>query len=225
MRTPSSITTTKGSIFNTSSKNSAWIIDLGATDHMTFDPDQLINRKSSTPSVVSNANGTPSPVVGKGSLSLSTSLHLDFVLLVPSLDHNLLSVAQLTTTLGCIITFWSNHCVFQDILTGTTIGCGTWRGKLYHLDWAPDSEVNGGQAFITSGSRPEGERDKIWLWHKRLGHASFGYLKKLFPSLFSSLDVSSFQCDTCELAQCHHVPFPLSSNQSLVPFSLVHSDV
>ncbi|KAI5344481.1 hypothetical protein L3X38_012358 [Prunus dulcis] len=101
-----------------------------------------------------------------------------------------------------------------------TIGYGTRRGKLYYLDWAPDSEVKGGQAFTTSG-----ERDKIWLWHKRLGHASFGYLKKLFPSLFFSLDVSSFQCDMCELAKSHRVPFPLSSNKSLVPFSLVHSDV
>ncbi|KAI5352943.1 hypothetical protein L3X38_005835 [Prunus dulcis] len=66
---------------------------------------------------------------------------------------------------------------------------------------------------------------QIWLWHKRLEHASFGYLKKLFLSLFSSLDVSSFQCDTCELAKSHCVPFPLSSNKSLVSFSLVHSNV
>ncbi|CAL2267273.1 unnamed protein product [Prunus armeniaca] len=67
---------------------------------MTFNHGQLISLKSSTLSVVSNANGTPSPVVGEGSLSLSTSLHMDSVLLVPSLDHNLLSIAQLTTTLG-----------------------------------------------------------------------------------------------------------------------------
>ncbi|KAI5314961.1 hypothetical protein L3X38_044137 [Prunus dulcis] len=51
------------------------------------------------------------------------------------------------------------------------------------------------------------------------------YHKKLFPSLFYSLDVSSFQCDTCELAKSHRVPFPLSSNKSLIPFSLVHYDV
>ncbi|CAL8174262.1 unnamed protein product [Prunus armeniaca] len=119
---------------------------------------------------MSNANGTPSPVVGEGSLSLSTSLHLDSVLLVSSLDHNLLSVAQLTTTLGCTVTFWPNHCVFHDILTGTTI--------TLLLGLAPDSEVKGGQAFTTSGTRLEGERDKIWLWHKRLGHASFSYLEK-----------------------------------------------
>ncbi|KAI5350718.1 hypothetical protein L3X38_003609 [Prunus dulcis] len=140
-QTPASITTTKGSTFHTSSKTSAWIINPGTTDHMTFDPGQLINCKSSTPSVVSNANGTPSPV---------------------------------------------------DILTGTTIGYGIRRDKLYYLDWAPDSEIKGGQASTTSGTRLEREKDKIWLWHKRLGHASFGYLKKLFPSLFSSLDASSF---------------------------------
>ncbi|CAL9026103.1 unnamed protein product [Prunus brigantina] len=45
------------------------------------------------------------------SISLSTSLQLDSVFLVPSMDHNLLSVAQLTTTLGCTVTFWPNHCV------------------------------------------------------------------------------------------------------------------
>ncbi|KAI5328622.1 hypothetical protein L3X38_028019 [Prunus dulcis] len=33
--------------------------DSGATDHMTFDPSQLISRKSSTSSMVSNANGHP----------------------------------------------------------------------------------------------------------------------------------------------------------------------
>ncbi|CAL9005162.1 unnamed protein product [Prunus brigantina] len=94
----------------------------------------------------------------------------------------------------------------SDILTGKTIGCGTQWGKLYYLDWAPDSEVKVGQAFTTSGTRSKGERDKIWLWHKRLGHASFGYLKKLFPSLFSNLHVSNFQCDTCKLAKSHRVP-------------------
>ncbi|CAL9020488.1 unnamed protein product [Prunus brigantina] len=90
---------------------------------MTFYPGQLISHKSSTPSVVSNANGTPS---------------------------------------------------LMDILTGKKIGCGTLRGKLYYLDWALGSEV---------------------------------------------------KCDTCELAKSHRVPFPLSSNKSLVPYSLVHFDV
>ncbi|CAL9006017.1 unnamed protein product, partial [Prunus brigantina] len=123
-------------------------------------------------------------------------------------------------------TFHTSSQKFAWIInSGKTIGCGTRRGKFYYLDWAPDNKVKVGQAFRISGTRSEGESDKIQLWHKRLGHALFGYLKKLFPSLFSSLDVSSFQCDTCGLAKSHCVLFPLSSNKCLVPFSLVHSDV
>ncbi|KAI5340481.1 hypothetical protein L3X38_019755 [Prunus dulcis] len=106
-----------------------------------------------------------------------------------------------------------------------TIGYDTRRGKLYYLDWAPDSKTKVGQAFTTSGASSERQRDKVWLWHKRLGHASFGYLKKLFPSLFSNFDVSSFQCDTYELAKSHRVLFPLSTNKSLVPLFLIHYDV
>lgn len=46
----------------------------------------------------------------------------------------------------------------------------------------------------------------------RLGHASFGYLKKSFPSLFKHLDISSFKCDVCELAKSHRTIFPLNLN-------------
>ncbi|KAH0987315.1 hypothetical protein GBA52_014492 [Prunus armeniaca] len=51
-----SIATTKCSTFHMSSPKLEWIIDSDATDHMTFDPSQLISRKPSTQSVVSNAN-------------------------------------------------------------------------------------------------------------------------------------------------------------------------
>ncbi|CAL2236870.1 unnamed protein product [Prunus armeniaca] len=42
------ISTTKGSTFYTSSQKPAWIIDSGATDHITIDPGQLILRQPST---------------------------------------------------------------------------------------------------------------------------------------------------------------------------------
>ena len=66
----------------------------------------------------------------------------------------------------------------------------------------------------------EGEKKKteIWLWHRRLGHASFGYLKKLFPSLFANSDI-------CELAKSHRASFPLILNKILFPFMVIHSNV
>ncbi|CAL2253605.1 unnamed protein product [Prunus armeniaca] len=194
---PSSKIATTGShcyVLHSSSKKHTWVIDTGATDHMTFVPGQINSHTPSSQSVVSNANGTPLPNNWGGfSLSLSDSLTLDSVLI--------------------------------DILSSKTIGCGTRRGKLYYLDLASDCEASLNQTYKITGVSVEKHTSEVWLWHRHLGHASFGYLQKLFPSLFSKLDISSFKCDICELAKSHRVPFPLSSHKSLVPFSLVHSDV
>ena len=68
------------------------------------------------------------------SLSLTNTLNLDFVLVVPSLNYNILLVSQITTALFCVVIFWPEFCVFKDIRTRQTIGCGVRRGKLYYLD-------------------------------------------------------------------------------------------
>ncbi|CAH9100796.1 unnamed protein product [Cuscuta europaea] len=65
----------------------------------------------------------------------------------------------------------------------------------------------------------------IWLHHKRLGHPSFHVLKTMLPSLFSSIDVSTFQCDVCELAKQSHVSISRSNTISCSPFDIIHSDV
>ena len=58
-----------------------------------FDNNHIQSIKSSDQHIVSTADGTPSPVFGEGSISLTKNLNLDSVLIVPSLNHNLLSVA------------------------------------------------------------------------------------------------------------------------------------
>ena len=90
-----------------------------------------------------------------------------------------------------------------------TIGCGIKRGKLYYLDLQSKDSNKLQQALMADGSEGEKKKSEIWLWHRRLGHASFGYLKKLFPSLFAKSDISGFRCDICELAKNHRASFPL----------------
>ena len=68
------------------------------------------------------------------------------------------------------------------------------------------------------------QKAEIWLWHRRLGHASFGYLKKLFPSLFTNLDMSILKCNVCELEKCLHALFPSILDKRHVPFMIVHSN-
>ncbi|RVW66681.1 Retrovirus-related Pol polyprotein from transposon TNT 1-94 [Vitis vinifera] len=133
-------------------------------------------------------------------------------------DYNLLSVSQITAALSCIVIFWPEFCVIKDIQTRQTIGCGIKRGKLYYLDLQSNDSNKLQQALMADGSEGEKKKSEIWLWHRRLGHASFGYLKKLFPSLFAKSDISGFRCDICELAKSHRVSFPLILNKSPFPF-------
>ncbi|RDX68270.1 hypothetical protein CR513_52761, partial [Mucuna pruriens] len=65
----------------------------------------------------------------------------------------------------------------------------------------------------------------ILLWHRRLGHPSFNYLKHFLLDLFSSLHDSNLKYDTCILAKNHRVSYPSNSNKSNTPFAFIHFDV
>jgi len=114
--------------------------------------------------------------------------------------------------------------VFKNIQTRRTISYGIKQGNLYYLDLEKKS-INKIQQALTVNCFEEKKKFEIWLWHKCLGHASFGYLKKLIPSLFTQCDISSFRCHVCELAKSHSVSFPLTLNKSKILFMLIHSDV
>ena len=91
---------------------------------MTFDSRQVSPLKSSSQNSVSIGNGTSIPIIREGSLSLTNTLNLDYVLIVPSLNYNLLSVSQITIALFSVVIFWPEFCVFKDIRTRQMIGCG-----------------------------------------------------------------------------------------------------
>ena len=83
---------------------------------------QLQSIHSSSQSVISIANGSTSPIIGEGSVILSKTLTLNLVIGVLSLEHNLLSIGQITPT--CTVAFWPSFCIFQDILTQKILGYG-----------------------------------------------------------------------------------------------------
>lgn len=66
---------------------------------------------------------------------------------------------------------------------------------------------------------------QLMIWNQRLEHPSVSYMKHLFPSMISNLDISKFSYQTCILAKSHRVSYPTNSNKSCVPFALIHSDV
>lgn len=192
---------------------------------MTFDVSQISTLNPSSQNCVSTANGNAISIIREGSTHLTNTLHHDSVLVVPSLDFNLLSVSQITSTISCVVIFWPNHCVFKDIQTRQTISYGVKSGKLYYLDLDSKTFSRLRQALAIESMGSPKKIVEIWLWHRLLGHASFGYLKRLFPGLFMNLDISIFKCGVCELAKSHRASFPVILNKSPVPFMVIHSDV
>ncbi|GJT36008.1 retrovirus-related pol polyprotein from transposon TNT 1-94 [Tanacetum coccineum] len=166
--------------------NNAWIIDTGATDHMTNDPSKLTSKCPPKLSKILTANG---------------GWHI-----------------QITKNLNCFVTFWPDECVFQDMTTHRILGCGTRRGQLYYL-----KEQGHGEAHHIEINR--GNKTLAWLWHRRLGHLSFSYLRKLKPSLFLNEKGSEFKCGICEIAKIHKTSYAPSDNKSLIPFMTIHYDV
>jgi GAG-pre-integrase domain len=200
-------------------KSSIWVIDSEATDHMTFSDQDIMGKKIPRRDTIFNANGGTCVVTGARDVSVSPSLTLSNTLVVPSLSTKLISVGQLTKDLNCVIFMYPKFYIFQTILTKEIIGRGTKRGGLYHLDDWKNGSVNLTKSISTN------REGKIWRWHRRLGHPSFGYMRKLMPIFFSDLDISVFECETCIKAKSYRVSYPISISRSNSLFDLVHSDV
>ncbi|KAK9756056.1 hypothetical protein RND81_01G070400 [Saponaria officinalis] len=92
-----------------------WIIDTGASDHMTSSPGILHDvRRLAQPVLVALPDGSVKSVTQTGSFVLNQHLVLHNVLVVPSFRHNLLSVGRLIEHSDITASFNDNHCIFQD---------------------------------------------------------------------------------------------------------------
>ena len=103
------------------------------------------------------------------------------------------------------------------------IGSASLQEGLYYFDdyLSRNKQAQGLSSSISSNSA----RDQIMLWHLRLGHPSFPYLKYLFPDLFKNVDCTTFQCESCFLSKSHRVSYKALTYRASKPFYLIHSDV
>ena len=141
-------------------------------------------------------------IAGVGNIKISSVLTLTNVLHVPSFSCNLISVAKLTSDLQCSVFFSASGCVFQDQVSGRTIGIGRLHEGLYVL---VEGIISNKSALNSVGLNSVSaiHNSDVFLWHFRLGHPSFFYLKQLFPTLFGNKHPSSFHCEICAHAKLH----------------------
>lgn len=163
-------------------------------------------------SSVTLADGSECSVRGSGTVRLSSSISLPSVLNLPGFSFNLMSISKVTRALNCCVSFYPDHCLFQDLLTKRIIGKGHESGGLYVMNTEKPTPPVACSASST-----------LLEVHCRSGHPSLPTLKKLYPQFEK---VQSFDCEACRFAKHHRLPStPRVKKRVNSPFELVHSDV
>jgi hypothetical protein len=229
--TGSSMAAQKGTESTDKQDNSEpWVIDSGASNHMTGDKTVLHEySESKEDCAVKVADGTLSKIEGTGRSRISKDMILKSVLYVPNLDCNLLSISKLTRDLKCMAKFFPNFCVFQDLASGKRIGSARMYSGLYLLKNNLPFKCKAQNAVLFN---PKGQSvfnthkdSNVMLWHYRLGHPNFVYLEKLLPSLFINKSSKTFSCEICQFSKHTRSNYPSITYKSSKPFALIHSDV
>ncbi|KAK0606654.1 hypothetical protein LWI29_002135 [Acer saccharum] len=210
-------------------RHSPWIVDSGASDHMTGNA-TLFNTYSPSSGnlMVLIADGSLSKVAGIGLVTITDDLTLKSMLLVPNLTCNLMSISKLTKDLNCVTNFFSNRCEFQDLELGRMIGKAKECAGLYLLNGPNNPKEQVQAASSVSSPIPpalSNNNSAIMLWHYRLGHPNFQYLKKLFPTLFDNIKPEILQCKVCQLSKHVKGNYPIQGYKTSHPFAIIHSDI
>ena len=96
-----------------------WILDFGASDHLSDNKDIFSSLTFTSPlPMVTLSNGSQTIAKGIGSTCPLSSLPLTSVLYVLDSPFNLISISKLTHDLNCLITFSDHFVMLQDVSMG-----------------------------------------------------------------------------------------------------------
>ena len=212
-----------------------WIVDSGATCHMSNDEEQFSLsdfRRFDKPKQVALGDGRELEAVGRGTVYLTMNppkgktcqRKLRDVLYVPRLSYNLLSVSKVADA-GKTTEFDDVHCRITGE-GGKLLAMATKVGSLYYLDYQKISR--GQQVNAAETKKPESKES---IWHRRFGHLGVRNLQKLArDDMINNFDFDASSdltfCETCVGGKHHKSKFPKgTSNRSTEPLGLVHSDI
>ena len=163
-----------------------WLIDSGASCHMTGDLKIMNEAQNIEPIAIGLPNGLIALASKQGSVALGKNLALRKLLYVPNLNCNLMSVAKLVKELNCTVTFCNDFCILQDCTSRTPIGLGQQRDGVYYYqgELKMKNQVN---VMISQE-----------IWHNRMGHPSSEVLTTLLKSLGIDSAMNNDAYGVCE---------------------------
>ncbi|GAA0150606.1 hypothetical protein LIER_09513 [Lithospermum erythrorhizon] len=169
----------------------SWLIDTGASSHVTGDISMLSHISDVSGCPICLSDGQPISATKQSCVHLSPTFIIYDVLYVPQFTCNLIYVTQLFDSLNCVVQFTKDTCVIQDLTMRNLIGVGEWRDGLYHFRSIPEAWT----LHVASRGDPN-------LWHCRLGHPSDRVVRVL-PFVSSSSHLSNKTCTFLAMIDRH----------------------
>jgi hypothetical protein len=154
-----------------SSNGTSWVLDCGCTNYMTGERRMFTSfeKNDCENDCTTFGNNSRGQVLGFGKIAITTEHSISKVLLIESLDYNLLSVSQLCEASYNYLFTDKGMTVFRRS-DGSLAFKGVLRGKLYLVDFIPE-EVELDRHLIS-------KTNMGWLWHRRLAHVGMRNLHK-----------------------------------------------
>lgn len=185
-----------------------WIIDSGATQHMSS---KDVNMRNYEAKKIYLADNKTLEAKGQGDITMKcmlpnqkpTDITFGRVLHVPDLQKNLISVSSITKN-GGSVNFTGEKC---EITTEKgLVSVGHKKGNLFVLDFNGDNLQANSTTGIFMGNQ------SLELWHLHLGHLGYESVKKMARSdivLGMKADTHKFErvCDGCALGKQSREPF------------------
>ena len=170
---------------NTTPTTLQWLLDSGASHHVTADPSNLSLYTPYTSSDdIMIGDGSSFPITHIGSTSFTThntSFKLDNVLCVPSMRKNLISISQFCTSNNVSVEFLPSSFHVEELRTRAILLKGHTEDGVY--EWPVSSSPIAPLIAFSSVKTSSSE------WHHRLGHSTFPILKHIVSHY--QLDLSS----------------------------------
>ena len=211
--------------------NDDWILDTGATRHIT--PHKLTDLRPAPHTVIvtfGNGNIGEATLIGDAYLQPNPGslIKLTDVLYIPGAADNLLSVSQATKR-GFSFSFNDTDCQISKDNQMIATGHADTTSSIYHLASRCLEPGSAAHAMTTAYAA---RADTPQLWHRRLGHLGYDNLAKLTNMStginLTSADIkttSADSCDACILGKQHRLPFNASTTITSKPLELLHTDL
>jgi len=206
-------------VSNHHSDANPWILDSGATHHVTTESANLEGYTGNEE--VSMGDGKTIPITHTGLTQIKASnsnFMLSNTLCAPAIKKNLISVAKFCTDNLTSIEFFPHSFLVQDLKTQKLLVQGRNKHGLY--EWPQRDHVSPSANFTSTKVSRQ-------LWHRRLGHPHLKILDLVlnkFSLPFSTKEKFHF-CNSCSSNKAHRLPFQRLTLNSNAPLQTLFSDL